>query len=334
LVPTRRSAIPELAKLLDDRDPARMAALQTLARLGQHAVPALCEGLKNKKPTVRYWSAFTLGVIGPDAREAVPALAVALEDSEPRVRLAVAGTLGEFGPDAREAIPALVRCLRSSSRDLQVQAADALISIGPAGVPALVDLLQDKNALVRASAIYVLGQMGEGARDATPALAKALFDRELTNRSLAALSLGQIGPEAKAAIQPLRDLLNSSDKPSIRVAAAMALTRIDSDEAKAIERFRLEMAKAYGPPSAAMLAQWDLRRQVEVERLIDFFVWITSFNFGDGLKLDAHRMVARLGPEAIPAMARALNVLQENPEGRKQILEEGAPGGERTYFVI
>jgi HEAT repeat protein len=62
--------------------------------MGQSAVPALAEALKDKNSVVRTNAAQALVKIGAEAQAAVPALAEALKDKEPGVRGHAAEALG------------------------------------------------------------------------------------------------------------------------------------------------------------------------------------------------------------------------------------------------
>jgi HEAT repeat protein len=148
---------------LPDRiaDRKRTAAL-LLGRCGKPAVPALVGLLGNKDEYVRWYAAYALGRIGPEAREAVPALARALGDNNKDVRRCAAEALGRIGPEAREV------------------------------VPALVGLLGDENKYVRGHAAEALGWIGLEAREAIPALGKLLNDECEFARKAAADALKKI----------------------------------------------------------------------------------------------------------------------------------------------
>ena len=76
----------------------------------------------------------------------------------------------------------------------------------------------------------------------------------------------------------------------------------------------------YARQSPALAAQFDPRRQTAIERYLQTFVLAESFRFGDGLKLPAHQIMNRLGPDAIPAMVRLLNKLASDPDGKIKVL--------------
>ena len=84
-------------------------AVNALVQMGQSAVPALAEALKDKNSVVRTNAAQALKKIGPEAQAAAPALVEALNDKEPVVRGHAAEVLGQIG---ELAVPALAKALQ------------------------------------------------------------------------------------------------------------------------------------------------------------------------------------------------------------------------------
>ncbi len=116
------------------------AAALELIGLGEIAVPALVNLLRDPDPNHRALAARTFWGMGARAGSAAPALGEALGDTETPVRVGVAMALDNMGPAAAPAIPALVKALRDSSGEVRQWAARALGSIGAAAesaVPAL-----------------------------------------------------------------------------------------------------------------------------------------------------------------------------------------------------
>ena len=121
-----------------------------LASIGEPAVPALIETLKDEHVLVRFEAASALGtmyrrrmlgetrtrVIGPAAKQAVAALIDALKDdsSVPKEYLGLvpqhaAKALGQIGPDATDAVPALIEATKDENEFVRQQAAEALKKI-------------------------------------------------------------------------------------------------------------------------------------------------------------------------------------------------------------
>lgn len=92
-------------------------AADSLGRIGAAAVPELAKLLHDSDPAVRQMSARILARIGPEAAEAVPDLEQLLADEHPQVRRSAARALGQIGPAAASAVPALMRLLDASESD-------------------------------------------------------------------------------------------------------------------------------------------------------------------------------------------------------------------------
>lgn len=263
-----------------------------------------------------------------------------MKDRDANVRKVAAAALAAIGPKAEAAAPELVGALRDEDLRVQAQAANALVQIGAPAVPSLVAILEEPRSASRVSALYVLGQIGPGASGAVQILGRTLKERDPLIVRLAAVALGHIGPDARDALPLLTDLLQA-DHADLRISAALALARIEPDNKAALDRLNQEVARsAYGKPSPAVLAQMDSRRQAEIQRYLDLFIYVTSFRFGDGLKQESHQLMDRLGPDAIPALVRTLNLLFSDARGKERILlpqpimVEGKLTGERTFFFF
>ncbi len=188
---------------------------------------------------VRWYAAYALGQIGPEAAAAVEPLADVLrDDPHEYVRDGAAWALGRIGPAAEPAIEALGKTLRSNLPSIRRNSARALGRLGPAAkslIPDLAEMLRDRDATVRVNAaaalwqidrrseaisalvqmtrggegpgafeaVSVLGRLGLPPETAIPVLAEALRHASADVRRAAARSLGQVGPDAVAAIRPL-----------------------------------------------------------------------------------------------------------------------------------
>jgi HEAT repeat protein len=192
--------------LKDERVEVRRLAVEALVRIGESAVPALGEALKDQGEWVRVGAAEALGRIGPEAKSAVPALVEALKDQIVGVRRRAAEALGIIGSEAKSAVPALVEALKGQDAEVREGAAEALGRIGPeakSAVPALGEALKDQDKWVRLRAAEALGIIGPAAKSAVPALVEALKDQDVWVRQEAAWALGIIGPAAKSAVPAL-----------------------------------------------------------------------------------------------------------------------------------
>ncbi len=88
------------------------AAADALGRIGEEALPALVETLRDKNPAARRQAAHAIGLIGVGDPRAVNALRDLLFDPDETVRQQAARALGSMGPAAKAAIPDLIDVLK------------------------------------------------------------------------------------------------------------------------------------------------------------------------------------------------------------------------------
>lgn len=318
-----REAVAALIGRLSDTDKVRKEVIRALGRMGPAAVPDLVRALKDTPVFVRHGAAYALGLIGPEAGEAVPDLGRLLKDPDAGVRAVAAAALAEIGPEAGAVTDALVAALADKTPEVRAQSQAALARVGAPAVPALLHALLVKKATVRYRVLFVLGQIGPQARKAVNALIDALDDRDPRIVSLAALALGEIGPEARDAIRPLKGLFRSSSA-EVRGSAALAVAKIDPGEDHPFQELHRQLKQFHpvGGPSPGLAAQLDKKRQAEIEMFLNYYVWITSFRFGDGLKNTSIALIEHhLTLEAIPAIVRTLNVLSQDAGGVVRVVE-------------
>jgi HEAT repeat protein len=196
LGPKARSASLALLAALDDpRANVRAEAAQALARieLTAEAIPALTRALRHRDSYVRAFAAWTLGNLGPEAKDAVPALAAVLGPDD--TAGVVAAALARIGPAAAQAVPALVADLHGPDAGRRWRAARTLGRIGSTAAAAVPDLqaaLRDPNEAVRAHAARALGRMGAAARPAAADLQRATGDADAGVRGEARQALDRL----------------------------------------------------------------------------------------------------------------------------------------------
>lgn len=87
-------------------------ALDSLARIGEPAVPELIKALSHDDAHVRLLAADVIGRIGPESAEAVSALVRTVNtDGDEAVRKAAVRALGQIGPEAEDAVQPLMRLI-------------------------------------------------------------------------------------------------------------------------------------------------------------------------------------------------------------------------------
>jgi hypothetical protein len=179
----RAGQIDGLIRLLGHPNPdLQWQASESIARIGEPAVPRLIDALGNKKSAVRLGSVEALGIIRSGA--AIEPLVKRLEkDKSKEVRWAAALSLAEFGEDAP--ILPLVAALRDPDKYVRTGAADALDilgwdpvderieayyfiakqewsripGLGEHAVAPLLESLHDRDPVVRRHVVRTLGEM-------------------------------------------------------------------------------------------------------------------------------------------------------------------------------
>ena len=91
-------------------------------------LPRLIKGVDDRAQEVRWYSADSLGRLGPAAKEAVPTLLAGVKDpaNDLPFKRTAAQSFGRIGAGSEEAVPWLVEALRESDPPLKVAAALAL----------------------------------------------------------------------------------------------------------------------------------------------------------------------------------------------------------------
>ncbi len=211
-----RRTVPRLLDSLADGHSMRVraAAAQALGLLRDpDSVAGLVDALCSDDGSLRIYALRALVMIGPAA---IPALTSAVDSLHWRVRLAVLWALGAIILEAGSDDPSQVE----------------------QGIAALRAALADDHHEVRHTAARELGKLGDSA--AASALLIMLRSENPFDREDAAVLLGQLRePEAVAGLIPLLDDMNRGWRGRVSDAAAVALARIDTPEAReALEKWR------------------------------------------------------------------------------------------------
>jgi HEAT repeat protein len=278
---------------------ARVAAVRALGRLGDSALPALADAVRDRNSKIR--EAVVDALASQVRAGAAPPLAIALRDDRSSVRQAAAKALGSTGSE--EAERALLAAIDHKDAATRVAVAQALGSIASApSVGALARALGDRDKGVRECAVAALGRIGSAEAIAALVSAFESQDRDVRQAAVAALRASSWTPadsrqravhaalngdvaaaeaEGRAAVGPLVVALGDRDAVARR-AAAEALGSIGGTE-------------AVGPLVAAL---GDHDEQVRGA---------------------AGRALVQIGPVAAPAIIGAL--------GEKSALVRAAAGG-------
>jgi HEAT repeat protein len=203
LVKVGKRAVPQVVTLLSSREERDvLSGVKMLGEIGQEpkvAIPALVGALKQPDSETLKETLKALAGFGQDAAPAVPALLEFMaRGDKTRLQQEIAYTLGEIGPGAKEAVPQLLELLKSgkdSDGFLKNVVAEALGKIGPAAAPAvpfLVLALKSDDVRLPTTAAEALGNIGAGASPGIPGLIEAMEATEKEYRITYAEPLGKI----------------------------------------------------------------------------------------------------------------------------------------------
>ncbi len=139
---------------------------------------------------------------GEGGRAGVDRLVGAMSDKRPSIRWWAARSVGNLGLEAKciEAVSVLTQGLKDDSADVRVEAARALckMDMEDKGLPVLLEELKNKDQIVRHYAALALEDIGEKARPALGAVKAAQDDeyeyvRRISNRLVGTLRGGSDG---------------------------------------------------------------------------------------------------------------------------------------------
>jgi HEAT repeat protein len=338
--PPAQPACPALVKALSDPDSTvRKQAAQALKRLGPVAAGPLARSLADDEPAVRLASAQALALLGPGAKEAVPQLTRAVKDDDRRVCVAALTALGSIGPAADAALPVIAEALEVLHLETQQQAFLAIMQIA-VDADRKADVLRTATQKARWAMPYQLPQFGASKEEALKAMLQQLTSPDPQARVLAALALGRLGAKdpafgkpdpvdgraAAALVKALNDPV-----PAVRTAAAVALGNLDPMHRDAIGRALklglthvddlVQAAEARlavltgGQPVFNPAALTDPVLQTQYDRIVQMFIVTMAVYKCSRVECEnltpiqtaVRQSLMKLGPEAVPALARGIN---------------------------
>jgi RNA polymerase sigma factor (sigma-70 family) len=202
-----RTVIPFLIACLKDTQAGGFNAAGLLGHLGEPALPALRDAMKDGDEFTRRTAAYALGMIGP---KAVPVLADGLKDGQIRVVAVAIRSLLEIGRKDEAA----VRVVQSAIKDKDVKLRRRIIE-GIATITGDRDMTPYRDSAPPPPNIYTI--LIEGAHDP-----------ELEIRNVAIAGLGSLrfrDRELSAAL--VKVVTDAKEDKSLRKAAFDALKRLD-----------------------------------------------------------------------------------------------------------
>ena len=183
----------------------------------------------------------------------VPFLISLLKNPDSKVRVRVLAALGDFGGQAHQVLPVLRAALKDAALkddddSVRAHAAHALLQVGPepdSAVAGLIDSLKNELEVLRFHAAIALGNLGGDARPAVPALIPiALWDPDAAVRVAAAVALWKIDRKGPLVIPALISAL-ADDNELICWLAADALRQIGPEAREAVPALRQALQREF-----------------------------------------------------------------------------------------
>ena len=215
-----------VAGLGDQRGALRLTFAKSLGRVGDAALPILCNALRNhQNVVVRRASAKTLNLIG--SKDALPFLLEAfLEDSDPVVLGSSAGAMATIGPEAMDSLLGILQ--NPDCTPFQVGLINLALSfIGSKAPQALLRAAESDVAEVRVAAISALGDQIQtlGDTDAQKKVFEALEDTSPDVRAEAVTLIGK-SCDAEDVQELLIKRLADSDSQVRKNSATVSYTHL------------------------------------------------------------------------------------------------------------
>lgn len=121
------SVLIQNLKSEDNRTVQRSA--QTLAAVGETALPFVAAALRDPDPFVRINATSAIRLIKDPSTRKISSLMQLLNDQHPLVREEAILALGDMGAEAKEALPVLSKSLKDPNNDIRASASKALQKI-------------------------------------------------------------------------------------------------------------------------------------------------------------------------------------------------------------
>lgn len=236
LGPQATSAIPELAKLIDQNKPPHSTksygvwyhAVEVLSHLGPEALPVMLKAATNIQGQHVQWQLIQrIGNFETDGAPAIPLLTGWCNDKDPWVRLGAVNALGQIGLEPEIVVPVLLAALKDPNEMVRRDAAEALgvfHAESSIWLKPVIEALDDPGA--QTGALTALGNLKQQKEVAVALIIKKLNDNNWVVRRVAAFALGELGgQEAFAA------LMQQTNDPEgfVREAVFQSLKKIDPE---------------------------------------------------------------------------------------------------------
>ncbi|UYP46691.1 hypothetical protein NEF87_002976 [Candidatus Lokiarchaeum ossiferum] len=226
LIEDKNALFPLIDCLEDQNSQVRINALVALSQLGDpRSIDPIIDLIQNETDDiVKQMAILSLGPLGKGDKRIVEPLIQHLSSPNPRFRQYAIVSLGQTKNP--EIIKPLLKLLNDEDAYVRRACATALSDVkDPATVKEFIARLDDENAEIRETAARALGKLGD--IDAILGLIHALYDTSNAVREEAAKSLGDL--EDSAASKSLISVFKKEQDPSVKIAMAIALGRIEGN---------------------------------------------------------------------------------------------------------
>jgi len=166
---------------------------------------------------------FTIEELAPDDDTLVAALADRFM-KEPSSRPSIGYTLGELGQTSARIGSVLVNLAKSHDPTTLIFVFDALRRAGPAvkdATPFLLEALSNSNPSVRFRGAYALSKIDPSRTEPIPIFLNAIAEEPEFRKVMAIQGLIDVTPPPTTALEPLIDLLGTSDEIDIHALRAI-----------------------------------------------------------------------------------------------------------------
>ncbi len=203
-------------------------------RWNRKDIPLLVRELRQADALTQIRAASALRSFGPAAREAIPLLRSLLSNRDARVRLEAASALLIIEPSEKPtALPVILATLKDSDREIRLQSVSQLCLLGnsarDAGL-ALTNALREEDEAVRAAVSQALTKIPINGSDVIPSLLALLDHSSADVKKYAIHHLGLLGSYSDERVQKGLSRQLTAREEKVRLAAAMALLRLHSDD--------------------------------------------------------------------------------------------------------
>lgn len=325
----------EMVKLLipqlkSDYPDIRGRTADTLALFGPDAEPAIPELLKlvgDKEPQINLEAVWVpvskaLAAIGPAAIEP---LMNAIPDSDRITYYGITASISEMGEAAKHTAPTFIDLVRNGAENRRWATIFTLSKLGPAAEPAIPDFIKNldhENFNFQVISCRALAEHGAKSKEAVPKLLELVEKGILSSKTHAAMCLGAIGPVGDTDLVKLFTEMCKEENAFSQERGMIALGRLGLHAKSAAPFIEERIAKdnfSQKPEAARTLWQvtGDNKRPLEIlESLID----------NPTYDLRVLQVLTDMGPAALPMADELVKRLETDDQSLRLLLIDALVG--------